>query len=135
MLGTLVASKRLLPELVDQVMRTQFDDLKLRRIRDQVLTGQSPEFALIGGILYFQKRLCVPRNEELKKKLLHDLDHGKFSIHPGVNKMYRDVRRDFWWKGMKRDIAQFVSKCMGCQQVKAEHSCPAGLLQPLHVPE
>ena len=50
-------------------------------------------------------------------------------------KMYMDLRRMFWWNGIKRDIAQFVSKCHTCQRVKAEHQSPAGLLQPLLIPE
>ena len=49
--------------------------------------------------------------------------------------MYHDLRRQFWWHGMKRDIFDFVSKCLVCQQVKAEHQVPTGLLQPIMVPE
>ena len=47
--------------------------------------------------------------------------------------MYQDLVRQFWWRGMKRDVAAFVSKCLTCQQVKAEHQRPAGLLQPLPI--
>ncbi|XP_075515572.1 uncharacterized protein LOC142550219 [Primulina tabacum] len=49
--------------------------------------------------------------------------------------MYRELKRNFWWNGMKRDVAVFVSKCQVCQQVKAEHQRPRGLLQPLEIPE
>ncbi|KAJ8755828.1 hypothetical protein K2173_024373 [Erythroxylum novogranatense] len=49
--------------------------------------------------------------------------------------MYRDLREHFWWKGMKRDIAEFVSKCLVCQQVKAEHQALSGKLRPLPIPE
>ncbi|XP_075499114.1 uncharacterized protein LOC142537488 [Primulina tabacum] len=49
--------------------------------------------------------------------------------------MYRDLKMNFWWNGMKRDVAEFVSKCQVCQQVKAEHQRPGGLLQPLEIPE
>lgn len=49
--------------------------------------------------------------------------------------MYRDLRESFWWNGMKREIAKFVEQCLTCQQVKAEHQRPAGLLQPLQIPE
>ena len=62
--------------------------------------------------------------------------HGsKFAIHPGNTKMYQDVKQTFWWPSMKREIAEFVSRCLHCQQVKAEHQRPAGLLQPLPIPE
>lgn len=49
--------------------------------------------------------------------------------------MYHDLKQKFWWPGMKNQIADFVEKCLVCQKVKAEHQRPAGLLQPLEVPE
>ena len=49
--------------------------------------------------------------------------------------MYKDLRQNYWWSGMKRDIAQFVAQCLVCQQVKAEHQRPVGSLQPLAIPE
>jgi hypothetical protein len=49
--------------------------------------------------------------------------------------MYKDLKTHYWWYGMKRDIAEYVSLCDTCQQVKAEHQRPAGLLQPLKIPE
>ena len=52
-----------------------------------------------------------------------------------LNKMYKDMKRTFWWKDMKRDISIYVSKCPTCQRVKSDQQKPAGLLQPLPVPE
>lgn len=49
--------------------------------------------------------------------------------------MYKDLKRGFWWSGMKREIADFVEKCLVCQQVKAEHQRPAGKQKPLEIPE
>lgn len=60
---------------------------------------------------------------------------SKYSIHPGDSKMYKDLRRQFWWSGMKKDIAEYVSRCLTCQQVNIEHRSPSGLLQPLSVAE
>jgi hypothetical protein len=48
--------------------------------------------------------------------------------------MYADMRKMFWWKNMKRDIAEFVAQCDTCNRVKAEHQKPAGLLRPLDIP-
>ena len=56
-------------------------------------------------------------------------------MHPGSTKMYRTLHGHYWWPGMKRDVIEFVSKCMVCQQVKAERQKPSGLLQPLLIPE
>lgn len=49
--------------------------------------------------------------------------------------MYHDLKSLYWWSGMKRDVVDYVSRCLTCQQVKAEHQRPAGLLQPLRIPE
>lgn len=79
-------------------------------------------------------RLCVPANKELREELLEEAHRSSYSIHLGETKMYRDLREQFWWSGMKRDVADFVSKCLTCQQVKIEHQRPSGLLQPLDLP-
>ncbi|GKB52165.1 putative reverse transcriptase domain-containing protein [Tanacetum coccineum] len=59
----------------------------------------------------------------------------RYSIHPGADKMYHDLRDMYWWPGMKRDIAIYVSKCLTCSKVKAEHQRPSGLLQQPEIPE
>lgn len=62
--------------------------------------------------------------------------HGtSYSVHPKSTKMYKDMEEYHWWNNMKRKIIDFVSKCLTCQVVKAEHQRPAGLLQPLEIPE
>ncbi|GKB44594.1 putative reverse transcriptase domain-containing protein [Tanacetum coccineum] len=59
----------------------------------------------------------------------------KYSIHPGADKMYYDLRDLYWWPGMKKDIAMYVNKCLTCSKVKAEHQKPSGLLQQPEIPE
>ncbi|GJT05868.1 putative reverse transcriptase domain-containing protein [Tanacetum coccineum] len=59
----------------------------------------------------------------------------KYSIHPGSEKMYQDVKKLFWWPNMKADIATYVSKCLTCARVKAEHQRPSGLLVQPEIPE
>jgi hypothetical protein len=49
--------------------------------------------------------------------------------------MYMDLKERFWWNNMKRYIAEYIAKCDVCSRVKAEHQKPAGLLQPLKVPD
>lgn len=57
-----------------------------------------------------------------------------YSIHPGGNKLYKDLKQNFWWPGMKRDVAEFVARCLNCQKVKAEWCKPKGLIQSLDIP-
>ncbi|GKC83726.1 putative reverse transcriptase domain-containing protein [Tanacetum coccineum] len=59
----------------------------------------------------------------------------RYSMHPGADKMYHDLRDMYWWPGMKRDIATYVSKCLYCLKVKVEHQRPSGLLQQPEIPE
>ena len=64
------------------------------------------------------------------------MDQGhksRLAIHPGQTKMYQDMKRSYWWMGMKNYIANYVSRCLECQQVKAVRQRPAGLLQPLPI--
>nr|GEU79103.1 reverse transcriptase domain-containing protein [Tanacetum cinerariifolium] len=56
-------------------------------------------------------------------------------VHPGSDKMYYDLRGLYWWHGIKKDIAMYVSKCLTCSKVKAEHQKPSGLLQQPEIPE
>jgi hypothetical protein len=77
----------------------------------------------------------VPNVKELKDKILREAHESTYSIHPGGNKMYHDLKATYWWHGMKRDIVEYVALCDTCQQVKAEHQRPTGLLQSLQVTE
>ena len=87
------------------------------------------------GWLRRDGRLYVPLEGDLVNKVLEEAHHSKMTIHPGGDKMYRGMKRIFFWAGMKKDVAEFVSKCMVCQQVKAESKKPGGLLHPLEVPQ
>ena len=66
---------------------------------------------------------------------MEEAHSSTYAMHPGSTKMYHTLKEHYWWKGMKRDIAEFVSRCLTCQQVKAEHQKPAGLLQSLPIPQ
>jgi hypothetical protein len=86
------------------------------------------------GTLWFGDRLVVPKNPELRKKILDEAHLSKFSMHPDSNKMYHDLRSLYWWTRMKREIAKYISECDTCQRVKASHLKVAGTLQPLPIP-
>ena len=65
---------------------------------------------------------------------MEEAHSSAYAMHPGSTKMYHTMREHYWWKGMKKEIADFVSRCLTCQQVKAEHQKPAGKIQPLPIP-
>ncbi|KAJ8747030.1 hypothetical protein K2173_013444 [Erythroxylum novogranatense] len=90
---------------------------------------------MVDGVLRCGDRLCVPDINGLRQKIMHEAHYAPYSVHPGTTKMYHDVKGIYWWPGMKKDVAQFVSTCLTCQQVKFEHQKPTGLLQELPLPE
>ncbi|KAL0549090.1 hypothetical protein IC582_013570 [Cucumis melo] len=124
------------PTLRQRIIDAQSNDPYLVEKRGLAEAGQTAEFSLSsdGGLL-FERRLCVPSDGAVKTELLSEAHSSPFSMHPGSTKMYQDLKRVYWWRNMKREVAEFVSKCLVCQQVKAPRQKPAGLLQPLSIPE
>ncbi|KAL0282093.1 UNVERIFIED_CONTAM: Transposon Ty3-I Gag-Pol polyprotein [Sesamum angustifolium] len=111
--------------------RTTFaesEDQSARR-KEQSITIQDD------GMLLNGKRVCVPNVEELRTEIMHEAYYAPYAMHPGSTKMYRDLRPYYWWPRMKKDVEEFVARCLTCQQVKAEHQAPAGKLHPLSIPK
>jgi hypothetical protein len=125
------------PALQDQIIMAQLSDKGVRIIKENLhqKTEKYKCFHQDGkGILWFGSRLVVPKNEDLKKKILDEAHLSKFSMHLGSTKMYHDLKPLYWWTKMKREIARYVSECDTCQRIKASHLKSAGALQPLFIP-
>jgi hypothetical protein len=88
-----------------------------------------------GGLRTYKNRLYIPKCDDLKRFIMDELHKRPYIGHPGYQKMITATRKQFYWPGLKKDIAEYLAKCIECQQVKAEHRHPAGLLQPLPIPE
>ena len=86
------------------------------------------------GILWLQDRLVVPVAGDIRRRLLEAAHSSSYNMHLGSTKMYHDLRMHYWWKDMKKDVADFVVKGLTCQQVKVEHQRPVGTLQSLDIP-
>ncbi|GJU35292.1 putative reverse transcriptase domain-containing protein [Tanacetum coccineum] len=87
------------------------------------------------GTLCLNGRSWLPCYGDLKTVIMHESLKSKYSVHPGCDKMYQDMKRLYWWPNMKADIATYVSKCLTCAKVKAEHQRPSGLLVQPKIPE
>nr|GEX30378.1 putative reverse transcriptase domain-containing protein [Tanacetum cinerariifolium] len=85
--------------------------------------------------LYFMGRIWVPLVGGLRTIIMNESHKTRYYVYPGADKMYYDLLDMYWWPGMKRDIATYVSKCLTCSKVKAEHQRPSGLLQQSEIPE
>ncbi|GJV37014.1 putative reverse transcriptase domain-containing protein [Tanacetum coccineum] len=77
----------------------------------------------------------LPWYGDLRTVIMHESHKSKYSIHPGSDKMYQDMKMLYWWPNMKADIATYVSKCLTYAKVKAEHQRPSGLLVQPKIPE
>ncbi|GJR90019.1 putative reverse transcriptase domain-containing protein [Tanacetum coccineum] len=80
------------------------------------------------GTLYLNGRSWLPCYYDLRTVIMHESHKSKYSIHPGSDKMYQDMKKLYWWPNMKADIATYVNKCLTCAKVKAEQQRPSGLL-------
>ncbi|WMV55014.1 hypothetical protein MTR67_048399 [Solanum verrucosum] len=99
-------------------------------LKEEVLKKSVDEFSQGGdGVLRYQGRLCVLNVDDLREQLMSEAHNSRYSIHPGTTKMSRDLREVYWWNGMKKYIAEFVTKCPNCQQVKVDHQKLGGLSQ------
>ena len=65
--------------------------------------------------------MCVLDDTKVKRLILEERHKSRLSLHPGMNKMYQHLKETFWWQGMKKDVAQFVSACLTCQKARVEH--------------
>jgi len=124
------------PTLEQEIQKSQLEDDKIKEIKELMEKGKTPDFTKDEqGTMWFRKRICVPDVDHLREQILKEAHDSAYSIHPGSTKMYQDLKERYWWYGMKRDVAAHVAICDVCQRVKAEHQRPAGLLQPLKIPE
>ncbi|GKA80530.1 putative reverse transcriptase domain-containing protein [Tanacetum coccineum] len=99
--------------------------VKLRRVRAMAMIIQSGVKGMILAAQIGDVRIVI----------LNEAHKSKYSVHPRADKMYHNLRDMYWWSEMKRDIATYVSKCLTCAKVKAEHQRPSGLLQQPEIPE
>ncbi|GKC17978.1 putative reverse transcriptase domain-containing protein [Tanacetum coccineum] len=86
-------------------------------------------------MLCLKNRSWIPCFGDLRALIMHESHKSKYSIHPGSDKMYQDLKKLYWWPNMKAEIATYVSKCMTCAKVKAEYQKPSGLLVQPKIPE
>ena len=133
--GTPLASFYVRFLLVDQIKEGQKQVSEMIKLRAEIEGGRKPEFQIRDdGVIVRGSRMCVPEIGELKREIMEEAHSSAYAMHPDSTKMYHTLREHYWWKGMKKEIADFVSRCLTCQQVKTEHQKPAGKIQPLPIP-
>ena len=98
-------------------------DEKLVKEVQKIMNGEIGEDFNItqDGVLTMRGRACVSGVDDLRKLIMEKAHCPAYAMHPRSTKMYRTIKKDYWWSAMKRDIEDFVARCLICQQVKAVH--------------
>ncbi|GJX70773.1 putative nucleotidyltransferase, ribonuclease H [Tanacetum coccineum] len=135
-------------DLPKQILNAQTEARKPENIKSEDVGGMLIENAKFpeaireqklepraNGTLCLNGRSWLPCYGDLRTVIMHESHKSKYSIHPGSDKMYQDMKKLYWWPNMKADIATYVSKCLTCAKVKAEHQRPSGLLVQPKIPE
>ncbi|KAK8636992.1 hypothetical protein V6N13_064424 [Hibiscus sabdariffa] len=134
--GSLLAELQVKPTLAAEIRAKQLQDSSLLPIIKQVEQGTTEVYSFDqDGVLCFRGRYCVPDDDQLKQTILREAHSSPYAMHPGGDNMYQNLKERYRWAGMKKDISDYVFRCLTCQQVKAEHQHPSGLLQPIRIPE
>ena len=115
--------------LENKIIELQKTDVGVFHIKRKMKEQETKHFRLHErGVLWFEDRLVVPKDRELRNQILDEAHSSKLSIHPGSSKMYLDLKIHFWWTKMKKGIAAYVARCVKCSRVNAIHLKYVGLL-------
>ena len=108
--------------VLDTIRGAQAEAVRPENSKREWVIRQVSEFVTDSrGLMTFQGRIWVPFVGGAHTILMEEAHKSRFSIHPGATKMFLDLKRDYWWPCMKRDVAWFVERCLTCRTVKAEH--------------
>ncbi|GJS74545.1 putative reverse transcriptase domain-containing protein [Tanacetum coccineum] len=128
--------------LPKQILEAQIEAQKPENLKNEDVGGMIrkdiPKEKLeprADGTLCLNGRSWLPCYGDLRTVIMHESHKSKYSIHPGSDKMYQDMKKLYWWPTMKANIATYVSKCLTCAKVKAEHQRPSGLLVQPEIPQ
>jgi hypothetical protein len=121
--------------ILQRIIDAQKNDEGMKHIREKIKAGKANCFQEDNqGVVWFNTRIVVPKNEEVRQQILDEAHLSRYSIHPGSTKMYQDLKQHYWWTKMKIEIARYVARCDICRRVKAIHLKAAGPLQSLPIP-
>ncbi|KAM0018968.1 putative nucleotidyltransferase, Ribonuclease H [Helianthus debilis subsp. tardiflorus] len=122
--------------LPSQIRAAQIEALKPENAGAEALRGSRQRLEQKeDGAYYVTGRIWVPLYGDLRELVMDEAHKSRYSVHPGSDKMYHDIKTTYWWPSMKAHIATYVSKCLTCARVKTEYQKPSGLLQQPEIPQ
>ncbi|GJX03388.1 putative reverse transcriptase domain-containing protein [Tanacetum coccineum] len=128
-------------DLPKQILNAQTEAQKPENLKNEDVGGMIRKDIpkeqlepLADGTLCLNDRSWLPCFGDLRIVIMNESHKSKYSIYPGSDKMYQDMKKLYWWPNMKADVATYVSKCLTCAKVKTEHQRPSGLLVQPEIP-
>jgi hypothetical protein len=125
--------------LKDKITESTKLDLHYKELMEKLQQGnfqqKIEEYKLDNDEIMYRGRIFVPNSQDLKNIILREVHKVPYAGHPSYQKTIAAIKSQYYWPGMKKEVVDFIAKCLECQKVKAEHRHPAGLLQPLPIPE
>nr|GEU89819.1 putative reverse transcriptase domain-containing protein [Tanacetum cinerariifolium] len=123
------------PKLPSQILKSQNKALKEENVKAKNLRGMDKSFEIRpDGTCCIRNQSWLPLFDGLRDLIMHESHKSKYSIHPGSDKMYQDLKKLNWWPNMKAIIAEYVGKCLTCSRIKPECQKPSGLLVQPKIP-
>ncbi|CAO3564918.1 unnamed protein product [Mortierella alpina] len=128
------------PGLRQRLIDSYPDDPKLGPIYQSCLQGSCPQrYSLHENLLFVERHgthtVCIPQKSDIRLSLLHDAHDSAIAGHLGFDKTYEQLHRTAYWPRIARDTRTYVETCESCQRNKPSRQRPAGLLQPLEIPD
>ncbi|GJS59791.1 putative reverse transcriptase domain-containing protein [Tanacetum coccineum] len=112
-----------------EILNTQVEARKEENYKTKYLCGMIKKLEpRADGILCLKNKSWIPCFGDLRALIMHESYNSKYSIHPGSDKMYQDLKKLYWWTNMKAEIATYISNCRTCAKFKAEYQKPSSLL-------
>ncbi|CAM8905351.1 unnamed protein product [Rhodiola kirilowii] len=96
--------------------------------------GEHADYQVRDGLLLYKNKLVVPEDSLLRDLIIHEYHDTPVGGHAGIQRTMARINLHFHWPGLRKDVTEYVHRCLTYQQVKAQNACPQGLLQPLPIP-
>jgi hypothetical protein len=123
-------------DLKHKILEAAKLDLQYKELEQGNLQQKIDEYKLDNDeILRYMGIIFVPNSQELKILILREMNNVPYVGHPGYQKTIAVVKSQYYWPCMKKEVVDFIAKCLECQKIKDEHRHPTGFLQPLPIPD
>ncbi|KAF7812849.1 Ty3/gypsy retrotransposon protein [Senna tora] len=117
-----------------EIREANITDEELMKLHQQYNDKQLPTtFTVKDGIMLYEGRIFIPASAKLKNMIFTTFHDSVMGGHSGVTKTYKAIAEIFWWRRLRKEVQEYVSKCSTCQQVKYSTDKKQGLLQPIPV--